>query len=155
MIVDKSLFHHQTRLKVHNYEIDWQGVVHNAIYLHYFEIGRIEYLDTIGAKVDINSINHESKVVLARNEIDYRNPARFGDLMTVYSRVSSIRNTSFVFQGILEKEGSGIILAENVAVHVWLGDRTNAPVAVPDSFRKLVRDFEGDDCSIQWPSIDV
>ena len=62
-----------------SYEIDWQGIVHNAVYLHYFEVGRIEYLNTIGAKVDINTINLDSKVVLARNEIDYRNPARFGD----------------------------------------------------------------------------
>lgn len=153
--MDKKLFKQHTEVRVRNYEIDWQGVVHNAIYLHYFEVGRIDYLDRIGAKVDINTINHESKVVLARNEIDYITPARFGEALIVRSRVSLIKNTSFVFEGILEREKTGELVAENVAVHVWLNPATNSPQPVPDDFRKLVQRFEGDTCIIHWPTITV
>ena len=153
--MDKRFFNHQTIVQVRNYEIDWQGVVHNAIYLHYFEVGRIDYLDRIGAKVDINTINRESKVVLARNEIDYITPARFGDSLIVRSRVSVIKNTSFIFEGMLEHEKSGEVVAENVAVHVWLNPATNSPTPVPDDFRKLVRQFEGDHCIIHKPTITV
>ncbi|MGA7160481.1 MAG: thioesterase family protein [Bacteroidota bacterium] len=153
--MDKKLFHHHTQVRVRNYEIDWQGIVHNAVYLHYFEIGRIEYLNTIGAKVDINTINHEAKVVLARNEIDYRNPARYGDTINVYSRVSTIKNSSFIFEGILERESTGDIIAENVAVHVWINHKTNATMPVPDEFRKLVQRYEGTTASIYWPQIIV
>lgn len=153
--MDKKLFNQQTLVRVRNYEIDWQGVVHNAIYLHYFEVGRIDYLDRIGAKVDVNTINHESKVVLARNEVDYISPARFGDALIVHSRVSVIKNTSFVFEGILEREKTGEFVAENVAVHVWLNPATNTPTPVPDDFRKLVQRFEGDNCIIHWPTITV
>jgi acyl-CoA thioester hydrolase len=153
--MDKKLFHHSTQVNVRNYEIDWQGIVHNAVYLHYFEVGRIEYLNTIGAKVDINTINNESKVVLARNEIDYRTPARYGDTINVYSRISAIKNTSFIFEGLLERNSSGEIIAENVAVHVWLNHKTNLPMPVPDDFRKLAQRFEGEDCIIQWPAIIV
>src|SRR5271169_2866077 len=117
--MDKILFHHSTQVNVRNYEIDWQGIVHNAVYLHYFEIGRIEYLNTIGAKVDMNTINHESKVVLARNEVNYQTPARYGDTINVYSRISAIKNSSFIFEGILERDATGELIAENVAVHVW------------------------------------
>ncbi len=153
--MNREFFHHQTKVAVRNYEIDWQGVVHNAVYLHYFEVGRIEYLNAIGAKVDINSINHASKVVLARNEIDYRKAARFGDIITVYSRISLIKNTSFVFEGLMEREESKEVIAENVAVHVWLDERTDKPKSVPESFRKLVQKLEGKDCIIQWPTITV
>ena len=153
--MDKHVFQHKTVVKVRNYEIDWQGIVHNAIYLHYFEVGRIEYLNTIGAKVDINTINNESKVVLARNEIDYRSPARYGDTINVYSRISAIKNTSFIFEGLLERSSNGEIIAENVAVHVWLNHKTNLPTPVPDDFRKLVQRFEGEHCIIQWPAIIV
>ena len=153
--MDKHVFHHKTAVKVRNYEIDWQGIVHNAIYLHYFEVGRIEYLNTIGAKVDINTINNESNVVLARNEIDYRSPARYGDTINVYSRISAIKNTSFIFEGLLERGSNGEIIAENVAVHVWLNHKTNLPTPVPDDFRKLVQRFEGEHCIIQWPEIIV
>ncbi len=153
--MDKKLFHHSTDVRVRNYEIDWQGVVHNAVYIYYFEVGRIEYLHTIGAKVDINTINSESKVVLARNEIDYRTPARYGDTINVYSRISVIKNTSFIFEGLLERSSSGEVIAENVAVHVWLNHKTNAPMPVPDYFRKLVQRYEGEHCIIQWPAIIV
>ena len=147
--MDKKLFRHRTTVRVRNYEIDWQGIVHNAIYLHYFEVGRIEYLTTIGAKVDINTINNQSKVVLARNEIDYRTPARYGDTIVVCSRISSIKNTSFIFEGLLERESDGATIAENVAVHVWLNNKTDRPAQVPDDFRQLVRTYEGEHCSIQ------
>jgi len=153
--MDKKLFRHRTTVRVRNYEIDWQGIVHNAVYLHYFEVGRIEYLNTIGAKVDINTINNQSKVVLARNEIDYRVAARYGDTLNVYSRISSIKNTSFIFEGLLERESDGTTIAENVAVHVWLNDKTNRPMSVPDDFRKLAQKYEGEHCRIQWPSIIV
>ncbi len=153
--MNKKAFHHSTDVRVRNYEIDWQGIVHNAIYLHYFEVGRIEYLNTIGAKVDMNTINNESKVVLARNEVDYRTPARYGDTITVYSRISVIKNSSFIFEGILERDSDGDIIAENVAVHVWLNHKTSAPMPVPDDFRKRVQRFEGEHCIIQWPAIIV
>ncbi len=153
--MDKKLFHHHTQVSVRNYEIDWQGVVHNAVYLHYFEIGRIEYLIAIGAKVDVNTINSESKVVLARNEVDYRTPARYGDTINVHSRISAIKNTSFIFEGLLERSSSGEIIAENVAVHVWLNPKTNTPMPVPNEFRKLVQRLEGENCRIQWPAIIV
>lgn len=153
--MNNELFHHHTQLTVRNYEIDWQGVVHNAVYLHYFEVGRIDYLNRLGVRVDINSINHESKVVLARNEVDYRIPARFGDTITVYSRISLIKSSSFIFEGLLEREATREVLAENVAVHVWLDDKSKSPKGVPDEFRRLVQAFEGKDCVIHWPTITV
>ena len=153
--MDKKLFKHKTRVEVRNYEIDWQGIVHNAIYLHYFEIGRIEYLNRIGAQVDINSINNNAKVVLARNELDYLAPARYGDSLCVYSRISSIRNSSFIFEGILERDKTKEVIAENVAVHVWLHPHNNAPMPVPDDFRKIVHRYEGKHCQIHRSTITV
>ncbi|MBI4417163.1 MAG: hypothetical protein HY563_00195, partial [Ignavibacteriales bacterium] len=50
---DPKLFGHRTELTVRNYEVDWQGIVHNAVYLLYFEMGRVEYLKQIGATLDL------------------------------------------------------------------------------------------------------
>ena len=140
---DRALFRHSCRLRVRNYEIDWQGIVHNAVYLQYFETGRIAYLEELGVKVDIAAIQHDSRVVVARNEIDYRSPARFGQTLTVRTRVSRVGRTSFVFEGLLEDALTGRLVAENVSVHVWLDEAGGAPVPVPESFRRLVVAFEG------------
>ena len=151
-LLDRSKFKFKTQVRVRNYEIDWQGVVHNANYLLYFEVGRVEYLERIGVKVDVNSIQHESKVVVVRNEIDYRSPAKFGDVLDVHTRISFIRDTSFAFEGIIEHAETRRLIAENVSFHVWLDHTTNRPMRVPDVFRGVIQRFEGETAVISTPS---
>ncbi|HET6273597.1 MAG TPA: thioesterase family protein [Bacteroidota bacterium] len=146
--MERTKFKHHTQIRVRNYEIDWQGIVHNANHLLYFEVGRVTYLCDVGIKVDINTIQHDSKVVVARNEIDYRSPARFGEVLEVYTRISCIRETSFAFEGFIEESASRRLISENVSVHVWLDHRTDRPLRVPEEFRKWVQGFEGSNVSI-------
>jgi acyl-CoA thioester hydrolase len=149
MALQRSHFRFSTSLRVRNYEVDWQGIVHNAVYLHYFETARIAYLELMGVRIDVNAIRRESQIVLARNEIDYRHPARFGDNLDIATRVSFIRETSFAFEGIIES--SGRVIAENVAIHVWLDQQTGKPVRVGRWFREAVNRYEGKNAVIQWP----
>ena len=141
--MDKARFKHRTELRVRNYEVDWQGIVHNSNYLLYFEVGRIEYLKNLRLSIDINSMRNDTKVVLARNEIDYKSPAMFDDLLVVHTRISYIRNTSFAFEGIIEESISSRRIAENLAIHVWLDPRTGEPIPVGEDFRNVVEIFEG------------
>ena len=153
--MDKSKFKHQTQIRVRNYEVDWQGIVHNANYLLYCEVGRIEYLRQLGIPISMNSILGDSKVVLVRNEIDYKSPAFFDDLLNVYTRITFIRHSSFAMEGILERAATGQIVAENVAFHVWLDPATDGPRPVPDTFRRSVQAYEGEHCQIQWPAVEA
>lgn len=136
-------FRHTTRLRVRNFEVDWQGIVHNSIYLQYFETGRIEYLRGIGQVIDFASINRGSKVVLARNEIDYVFPAHFDDLLEIGTKVTLVGTTSFVFEGVIHLRGTKTLIAKNRAVHVWLHPREGHPVRVPLRFIRSVGAFEG------------
>ncbi len=154
-MLEKKIFKHSTQIRVRNYEVDWQGIVHNGNYLLYCEVGRVEYLRHIGATVDLNSINSDSRVVLVRNEIDYLAPAKFDDLLTVYTRISFIKNSSFAMEGIVERASTGERIVENVAYHVWLDPETNKSKPVPDAMRRLVQSFEGDHCPIEWPSLET
>lgn len=144
--MDPKKFSHTHQIRVRNYEVDWQGIVHNGNYLLYCEVGRIEYLKHIGARVDLTTVNSESRVVLVRNEIDYRSPARFDELLTVRTRVAWIRKSSFAMEGLIERTTTGEIIAENVAIHAWLIPGESKSVPVPEEFRTLVRAFEGENC---------
>ena len=144
------LFKFKSQIRVRNYEVDWQGIVHNAVYLLYFEIGRIEYLKNLGLKIDIHSIHRENKVVLVRNEINYKSPAQFDEVLNLYTRIANIRDTSFAFEAYIEEESTKRLIADNIAVHVWLDPRMNQPVRVSDEFRKTVQQFEGNNVAIDW-----
>jgi acyl-CoA thioester hydrolase len=146
--MEKSRFRFSTQVRVRHFEIDWQGIVHNANYLLYFELARIEYLKHVGVAVDSSKINNEAKVVIVRNELDYNAPARFDDLLNVFIRLSYIRNSSFAFEGIIENALTGVLVAENRAIHVWLDPETNEPKRVDDDFRRLIQVFEGDNLEL-------
>ncbi len=153
--MDLSKFKHKTQVRVRNYEIDWQGIVHNAVYSLYFEIGRVEYFKNLGIRLNYDSIQNEFRVVLATNNLTYMSAAHFDDLLDVYTRISYVKNTSFGMEGLLVNQETGNLVAENSNVHVWLDPRTDKPVMIGDSFRKLVQKREGESADIHWPSLSV
>lgn len=151
--MDRSKFKHRAQVQVRNYEVDWQGVVHNANYLLYCEVGRIEYLKNLGLRLDLNSISNENRVVLVRNEIDYISSAHFDELLDVYTRIIYVKNSSFAFESLVEENATHRLVAKNVAVHVWLHPRTGKPVPVNDEFRRIVQKYEGDNVAVARPTL--
>ncbi len=141
--MDKNKFNFKTSVRVRTYEVDWQGIVHNTIYMLYCEVGRVEYLKHIGAALDLNKVNSSNRVVLSRNEIDYKSPARFDMEIDVYTRIAEIGNTSFIFEGMLRDAATDTLIAKNRAFHVWLHPQNGKPIPVPEEFRRLVRSHEG------------
>ena len=152
---DLGKFRFKSQVRIRNYEIDWQGIVHNAAYLLYFETGRVEYLEHLGIAVNIHTIQHESKVVVVRNEIDYISPAKFGETLDVYTRIAFVRNSSFAFEGVMQTVAGSRLIAETVSVHVWLNHLDDRPLPVPDAFRRLVRQSEGENALVDWPETRV
>ena len=138
-----SRFKFRSQVRVRNYEVDWQGIVHNANYLLYFEVGRIEYLKSLGIRISVDTIRNHSRVVLVRNELNYKEPAHFDDLLNVFTRVMYIRDTSFAFEGVLQDARTKRIIGDNIAVHVWIDPRTGRPVTVNPRFRSIIKKYEG------------
>ena len=155
-MLHKEKFRHRAEVVVRNNEIDWQGVVHNAVYLHYFEVGRMSYFEAIGFPIELDDPSAlDWKAVIGRNEIDYRSSARYNETLYVYTRISWIRNTSFALEGFIEERSTQRLIAENVSLHVWLDKHSDKPLAVPTSFRQRVKAYEGEHVLIQEPSIIV
>jgi acyl-CoA thioester hydrolase len=70
------------KLAVRDYECDLQGVVNNAVYQHYLEHARHEFLKSIG----VDFIAYAAKginFVVVRAELDYRAALRPGDEFVV------------------------------------------------------------------------
>lgn len=67
-------------LGVRDYEVDSQGIVNNAHYLHYFEHTRHEFCRLAGTS--FRAMQAEGlDPVLRRAEVDYLTPLRLGDEM--------------------------------------------------------------------------
>ncbi|MCC6866054.1 MAG: acyl-CoA thioesterase [Ignavibacteria bacterium] len=149
MELDKSKYKHKETLRVRNFQVDSQGIVHNAVYLEFCEIGRVEYVRNLGIQLLPTGIfNDGVKINVKRNEINYESPAVVDDLLDVYTRISYIKNSSFCFEHLILHHETGKLLVTQKSVQVNLNHDTNRPARLPDNLRKIITDFEGDNVEV-------
>lgn len=136
-------FKHKVQLCVRTFEVDSQGIVHNAVYLQYFEIGRVEYRRQFGYTIDKNGIfNDGLKVVVVNNTINYHSPAFLDDVLNVYTKVKWIKNSSFCFEHLIENDKTKQILCSGSGILVNLSNNTNRPEPLDEKFIHEIKDFE-------------
>ena len=102
-------------IDVRDYELDSEGIVNNANYLHYLEHTRHAFCKWAGysfAQMEADGIIP----VLSRVEIDYKTPLRSGDTMNSRLWVE-MQGVRFVFhQDIFNKETEKIAVSAVVSV---------------------------------------
>ena len=118
------VFSHQ--LEVRFRDCDAMGHVNNAVYLTYLEEARFHHWRASGiARRALNSAPASDAgvpddvpgVILARVEIDYRRPAKYGDLLRIDIGVAAIGRTSFTYEyEILDASNAVIATARTVIV---------------------------------------
>lgn len=107
-------------LKVRDYEVDSQGIVNNANYLHYLEHTRHEFCEQMGFTFrDMQSQGIDP--VVSRIEIDYHTPLRLGETMTSKLRIER-RGPRFIFhQDIFTSAGALAVSAQVTVVSLENG----------------------------------
>ena len=81
---------------VRDYECDLQGVVNNAIYQHYLEHARHEFLLTKGVNF-VQLHNEGIDLIVTRVEIDYKYPLRSRDKFIVRLNIERFGNARLLF----------------------------------------------------------
>lgn len=140
---DLEKFKHKFPIRVRNYHVDSQGIVHNAIYLEYCETGRVEYVRELGIKLmPTGTFDHGVMINVKRNEINYEAPAYVDDLINVYTRISYIKNSSFCFEHLILNSETGQLLVTQKSVQVNINPGTKRPERLPDNLRDIIIKFE-------------
>jgi len=100
---DKYFF--SLEIAVRDYELDSEGIVNNAIYLHYLEHTRHAFVKQEG--IPFGSLTSEGLVpVVRRMTIDYYTPLRSGDVMLSKLWIER-EGARFIFHQDIFKQGSG------------------------------------------------
>ncbi|MCX8050544.1 MAG: acyl-CoA thioesterase [Chlorobi bacterium] len=140
---ERPLYRHAVRTRVRTYDVDRQGIVHNAVYFYWLEAARVEYFRAIGLPIDRDTFVTKHRFVVAHQEIDYFAAAQFDDEYEVLTRIPLVRRSSLVFdQLVVLVEGQLLVKASAVLVH--LNPATNLPERIPDAYRSLIAEFEGE-----------
>jgi YbgC/YbaW family acyl-CoA thioester hydrolase len=121
-----------TELMVRSHEVDYWGVVNNAVFVNYLEHARMEIFRELGLPV-AEWIRRGVLVVVRRLEVDYRRAARLEDRLRVESWIEEIGRTSVrVGQRVLGNGDTPLVAATIVGVFV---DRAMEPTPVPGELR--------------------
>ncbi len=126
-------FRYHQRVRYH--ECDPQGVVFNAWYLAYFDIGLTELWREVGGYEAM--ISDGTDMVVAEASVRYRTPLRFDDEFDVAITVAGLGDTSMTTQFALERDGE--IVTEGELRHVFVTAREGEKVPIPDPVREALR----------------
>lgn len=103
-----------TPLQVRFADCDIAGHIHNAVYLHYFESGRMNFFVTeLGATWDWK----KHGIILKKNIVEYHEPGRLEEQLRVEVTCNKIGSSSFTLhyqilnaKNVLKCEGESVIV---------------------------------------------
>lgn len=101
-------------IRIYYEDTDCGGVVYYANYLRYFERGRTEYLEQHGLSVR-RLLQEGTQFMVVHAEVDYRSPARYGDVLSVETTLGKVGNASLTMAHVLRERESGRVVAEGSA----------------------------------------
>jgi acyl-CoA thioester hydrolase len=118
-----------TEVSVRFAETDAQGIVHNSVYLVWFELARVEYLARFaGGYQALRDQGIEALVLEAH--VRYLVPARFADTVRIHASCGDVRGARFGYEYVVERDGERI--ADGTTRHATVDARTLRPTRVPE-----------------------
>ena len=128
------------------------GHVNNAVYLTYLEQARFFHwrasglvelargseAGAAGAAPDTDDVPADVPgVILARVEIDYRRPAKYGDRLRIDVAIAAVGRTSFTYEYEI-RAAAGQLVASARTVIVRFDYALGRPVAISDALKQAL-----------------
>lgn len=125
----------ESRVRVRYAETDQMGVVYHANYLVWFEIGRVDFIRTLG--MDYRTMEREDGLGIAVVDVSarYKSPARYDDDLTVETRLLAARGAVIKFGYRIVRAADRAILCEGETVHVVV-DKDMQKRSLPEKYAK-------------------
>ena len=92
--MQKTIFYHDT---------DCGNVVYYANYLKYFEEARTLYMAEKGFSIT-DLMQRGLYFVVARQEVEYKYPVRYADVITVDTKIAEISDIKIVFENVITNQ---------------------------------------------------
>ena len=133
-------FRFTTEIAVRFAETDAQGVAHNAAYLVWYEVARIEYLARFrGGYKGLQEEGYEALTI--ESHVRYLKPVFFDDRIRVHARCVDIRGARFRYEYVLERDGEAV--ADGWTHHAVVDRETLRPTRFPAWLAEAVATAEG------------
>jgi acyl-CoA thioester hydrolase len=132
-------FNFHTDVTVRFAETDAQGVAHNAAYLVWFEVARIDYLARYaGGYRHIQELGYEALTI--ESHVRYLKPVHFDDTLVIHARCGDIRGARFRYEYAVTRDGE--LVADGWTRHAVVDAKTLRPARFPAWLADAVAEAE-------------
>jgi acyl-CoA thioester hydrolase len=121
------------RKKIYYHHTDSGGVVYYAEYLKFLEEARTELLEEKG--ISIRGLADKGVLfVVSRQEIDYKSPAVYGDILEIDSKIIGVSPVRIEIECLIKNQ-NGILVSSAKTVLACVG-KDFLPRAIPEETKK-------------------
>ena len=113
------------------------GVVYYSNYLVWFEVGRAEYIRSLGTSYK-EFERRGVRIVVAEAYCRYESPAHYDDLIIVRTRLSEIRSRSLKYMYTVVRKADEKQLASGYTTHVFV-DKNGKSLKIPKSVLGFIK----------------
>jgi acyl-CoA thioester hydrolase len=138
--VPLSDFRFAYRFRVRWSEVDPQGVVFNARYLDYGDIGVTEYWRAVDFRGENGAGPMDFHV--ARAEVDFKRPIKSDEMIDIWARTERFGTSSMAVLIELHGAGQDDLRAVIREVHVFVDLATHKSKPIPEAVKAVFRDFD-------------
>jgi len=125
-----------TTVRVRFADTDAQGIAHNASYLVWYEVARVEYLREYAGGYQALR-DHGIEALVLESHCRYVVPAVFDDLLHVHTRCVVLRGARFRYEYAIVRD-DGTLMADGYTAHACVDSATLKPTRVPDWLRDAI-----------------
>ena len=124
-------------IEVRDYEIDAEGIVNNANYLHYLEHTRHEFCNKVGFSF-AQMCEKGITPVLSRVEIDYMTPLRSGDVMVSCLNIKRKGPRFIFYQDVFRESDESPVVKAVVTVVSLKNDKLSRGDEIAEAFKEYL-----------------
>lgn len=129
---------HEISYRVYYEDTDAGGVMYHANHIKFCERGRTEFLRSLNMQNSDLYAENGVLFVVRKLEADYFKPAKLDDLLCVQTKLLTVKNTSFLMQQDLLKDGETLFSMKVLLVTI---NTSGKPTPLPDQVKNLFKDY--------------
>jgi|SRR3954471_14526821 acyl-CoA thioester hydrolase len=138
----KPPFKYSALTRVGFSDTDAQGVVYYGRYLPFFDLARVEYHRHLGLG---GPRYGDGEFVMRASAVEYFAPAVFDDLLEIFVRPRRFGTSSATWECHAYRVDDDVLMVTAAQTVVLVAVDTRRPTPIPDGYRDLILELEGDD----------
>jgi acyl-CoA thioester hydrolase len=123
------------KIRVRYKETDQMGIVYYGNYYTWFEVGRTEFIRSLG----LSYKGLEDKGVMLpviESRCAYRIPAKYDDVLLIRTKIKELTGARIVFDYQVVREEDEVLLASGYTVHAFTDSETFKPVNLRKRYKE-------------------